>query len=297
MTLDQLKYFYEAAKFQHVGKAAKFVHISPSAISAAIASLESEFDCKLFERPGKSIILTEAGKKLKDEAERLFDQVQSIRGTIQAKPGLLRGHYRLGASHFLATHFLVRTWSELLNHHPELSGDINSLPTAQVLREVVSGVLDLALCFSPFHHPELKQNELYHGKLVVVVRHGHPILKLDSKKAMSELNRLPAVIHKGQPGVELCEAHPIFARYGIAPQIRLSFDSDACAIERVASSNSWSLIPDLVAQSYSKQVKAIRHPSDWNASYFVALVFRSDRERTATVQAVQTQLEVLFAKK
>src|SRR4051812_42523995 len=102
MTLDQLRYFYEAARFEHVGKAAKFVHISPSAISASIATLESELDCQLFDRLGKSIVLTENGKKLKEEAEKIFDQVASIQTNVRGKAGHLSGDYRLGASHFLA---------------------------------------------------------------------------------------------------------------------------------------------------------------------------------------------------
>lgn len=295
MTLDQLRYFYEAARFQHVGKAAKFVHISPSAISAAIASLESELDCKLFDRMGKSIVLTDTGRRLKEEAEKLFDQVAAISGTIQGKAAQLRGNYRLGASHFLASHVFTRAWSKLQNHHPELTGEICSLPTAQVLRELVSGTLDLALCFSPFQHPELKQLEIYRGKLVVAVRVRHPLLKSQEKKAILGLSDFPAAIHKGQPGVELCEAHPIFARYKIRPKIRLSFDSDACAVERVASSDSWTMIPDLVAKAFSKQVKVISHPSDWDAAFFVALVFRNDREMNPIIKAVRLQLEDLLA--
>jgi DNA-binding transcriptional LysR family regulator len=296
LTLDQLKYFYEAARFQHVGKAAKFVHISPSAVSAAISTLESEFGCLLFNRTGKSIVLTEAGKRLRDEAEKLFDHVHAIKGTIQDKPALLRGHYRLGASHFLASHYLARAWSGLQNHHPELLGDISSLPTAQVLREVVSGTLDLALCFSPIQHPELNQIHLYRGQLLVAVRNGHPILKVRGKKAISELSNFPAVIHKGQPGVELCEAHPIFARYGILPKIHFSFDSDACAIERVVTSSSWTMIPDIVANAYSKRVKLITHPPDWDAPFFVALVSRKDRATNPAIEAIRLQLENLFAR-
>lgn len=296
MTLDQLRYFYEAARFQHVGKASKFVHISPSAISAAIASLESELECRLFDRVGKSIVLTDTGARLKDEAEKLFEQIAAVKGRIHGKSGQLRGSYRLGASHFLAPHCLTKAWSRLQNEHPALTGEIRSLPTAQVVRELVTGALDFGLCFSPFRHPELQQIEIYRGRLVVAVRAGHPLLKLKGRKSIIGLADFPAVIHKGQPGIELCEAHPIFARYGVSPRIRLTFDSDACAVERVISSDSWTLIPDLVAQAYSKRVKLVSHPSDWDAVYVVALVFRNDRENKPIIQAIRERLEALFLK-
>lgn len=297
MTLDQLKYFYEAARLQHVGKAAKFVHISPSAISAAIASLESELNCKLFDRTGKSIILTDSGKKLKDEAEKLFSQIQAIKGKLQGKFDQLHGNFRLGASHFLSDHFLTRAWCRIQNKHPDLTGEIRSLPTFQVIKEVITGAVEIGLCFSPIQHPELKQIEVHRGKLIVVVRPGHPLLKMQGQKAISELSKHPAIIHKDRPGVELCEAHPIFARYGIVPKINLSFDSDACAIEKVAMSNAWTMIPDLVARGYSKRVKVISHPFDWDASYFIALVFRTDREQNPAIHAMQQELADLFTKK
>ena len=113
---------------------------------------------------------------------------------------------------------------------------------------------------------------------MVALRAGHPLLRRTGSAAIQGLNDLPAVIHKGQPGVELCEAHPIFARYGISPRIRLSFDSDSCAIERVVTSDSWTLIPDLVARAHSRQIKVLRPPVDWDAQYSVSLVFRRDRE-------------------
>lgn len=294
MTLDQLRYFYEAARFQHVGKAAKFVHISPSAISAAISSLESELECRLFDRVGKSILLTDTGSRLKDEAEKLLDRVSGFKSMLRGGVEQLRGHYRLGASPFLAAHILTRAWSKLQNENPELNGEISSLPTALALRELLTGALDFALCFSPFQHPELRQIEIYRGRLVVAVRPGHPLLKTTGKRAVMGLSEFPAVLHKGLPGVDLCEAHPIFARYGITPKIRLAFDNDACAIERVTSSDSWALIPDVVAKAHSKEVKSLSHPTDWDASYFVALAYRTGRERIPVVQAVRSELQRLL---
>lgn len=294
VTLDQLKYFYEAARLQHVGKAAIFVHISPSAISSAISSLESELGCKLFDRTRKSVVLTDAGKRLKDEAEKLLDHVQAIKGVVQGQSNL-NGTYRIGASHFLSSHFLTPAWSKLQSNYQNLVGDICSFPTAQVVRELVLGTLDVGLCFSPIQHPELSQSILYRGRLVITVCLNHVLLKRKGKLDLQELNKFPAVIHKGQPGVELCEAHPVFARYGVRPDIRFSFDNDTCAVERVRSSDSWTMIPDLVARSHSQQVKMINHPSNWDPTYFVALVVRKDREKNPVVQALRVQLENLFS--
>ena len=155
------------------------------------------------------------------------------------------------------------------------------------MRELVTGELDAGLCFSPFQHPELVQTRLHAGQLVVVVRQGHPLLEFSGKESLKKLSSYPAAIHKGQPGVELCEAHPVFEKHGVIPSIRFMFDSDECAIEYVLASDSWTMVPDVVAKAFSKQVRPLKLPSDWDAPYFVALVCRNGRQKHPVIQALQ----------
>src|SRR5262245_37810813 len=106
MTLDQLRYFQEAARYQHVGKAALAARISPSAVSGAVRALEEELGCALFERRGKAVFLTAAGRRLQTAAARLLAQAGALREAVHGQPAGLAGEYRLGASHFLASRVL-----------------------------------------------------------------------------------------------------------------------------------------------------------------------------------------------
>lgn len=277
MTLEQLRYFYEAAKFQHVGKAAQFVHISPSSISSAISAIEEEIGAPLFDRVGKSISLTETGKRLQTESAHLLDQFQSLKLRVTGSDEDLRGHYRLGGSHFLATHVLTDSWNRLQEDYPKLVGEISSLPTAQVISEVVSGQLDFGLCFSPFRHPEVAIEELHQGQLVLAVKNQHPLLQKSAGEAFKALADFPAVIHKGRPGVDLCEDHPIFDQYGIEPDVKFLFDNDDCAIQKVTRSEAWTMLPDVIVEHFSKKMKQINLPKQWSAPYTIALIFRKDR--------------------
>src|SRR5258706_13821678 len=94
MTLDQLRYFLAAARFEHVGNAARSVSISPSAISTAIAALEDELGCPLFRREAKSIILNDQGKYLRIEVEAGFNPLSVIRKNLQGAALPIQGHYR-----------------------------------------------------------------------------------------------------------------------------------------------------------------------------------------------------------
>src|SRR5258706_939554 len=107
MTLDQLRYFLAAARFEHVGRAARSVAISPSAVSTAISALEAELGCQLFRREAKSIILNDQGKYLRAELEAVFDHLSTIRKNLQGAAVSIQGTYRLCASHPLATRALT----------------------------------------------------------------------------------------------------------------------------------------------------------------------------------------------
>ena len=62
MNLLHLEYFRALANIQHVQKTGEYLHVSPSAISAGIRSLEQELGVQLFNRVGRSMKLNDCGK-------------------------------------------------------------------------------------------------------------------------------------------------------------------------------------------------------------------------------------------
>ena len=294
MTLDQLRYFLAAAKFQHIGKAAQFVHISPSAISHAITTLEEEFRCTLFRREGKNIVLNENGKYLKMKVEELLDLTKNIQKDLQGSTLNLQGSFRLGASHFLSSRYLGRAWTTLQKNHKKLEVELCSMNTAQVISEVLAGTLDFGLCFSPLRHPELVQVDLFKGQLQIAARKGHPIFKQSKKIGLKSLSDHPAIVHKAAPGVDVCETHPVFDKYGIVPDMQCLFDSDDYAIENLTHSNSWALIPDVVIQSCATKLRSLPLPRDWDAPYTISTVVRSHRSDNQVFALLRETLKSFF---
>ena len=180
MTLDQMKYFLAAAKYQSVTMAGQALHISPSAISAAISKMEEELQCKFFRREKKYIFLNEQGKALQKEFEKVFDTLEMIKTKVGKTDPSLQGEFRLGGSHFLSHRYLGLAWNDLQKEHKALRAELLSMHTALALSEIVKGTLDFSLCFSPQQHPDFIQKELFKGTLRIAVRKQHPILKLPS---------------------------------------------------------------------------------------------------------------------
>jgi DNA-binding transcriptional LysR family regulator len=293
MTLDQLRYFLAASKFEHVGKAARSVHISPGAVSTAILALEEELGGELFRRHRRRIYLNPRGKYLREQAEQLMERLNVIRGKLQSGRVEIQGSYRLGGSHFLASRFLAGAWTDLLRENALLSGEVCALATASVISEVLRGAMDFGLCFSPLTHPDLHAIVLRRGHLLLTVGRRHPLLRVRSRLDLARLSAYPAAIHKSAPGVDVCDSHPNFARYGIVPNIAFMFDSDDLAIENLKESRAWSLLPDIVIRR-SEHLAALPHPADWRAPYDVALVCRKAQQHDVVFQMLRRKLEARF---
>lgn len=90
LNYHHLRYFFAVAEQGGIKRASEFLKISPPTLSAQVSELESFLETKLFIRENKRMILTEAGRLVRDYAERIFlfgdEMVEVIRrGTV---PGI-----------------------------------------------------------------------------------------------------------------------------------------------------------------------------------------------------------------
>ncbi len=287
MTLDQLRYFAAVATYQHVGRAANAVAISPSVISASISSLEEELNCELFRKRGRGIELTPDGERLLEKSRTILSGVDGLKAEMKREPESLSGRYRLGASHFLSSRLMFQGWHELQKKHPRLVVDMHSMNTVHAIAEVLSGRLDLAVCIGPLKHPALSEYPLHRGDLVVVVRKGHPVLEKSQRDQIRFLAEHPAVIHKSSQGVDVCETHPVFDRLGFQPKIDIYFDSDDIAVQTVLLSDRWSFLPDAVASSHAEKLSVIRLPrTAGTAPYHISALIHRERGNDRVLQAL-----------
>lgn len=292
MTLDQLKYFTAVATYQHVGRAANAVAISPSVISASISSLEEELKCELFRKRGRGIELTADGERLLERTKAILSSVDGLKTDMKREPESLSGRFRLGASHFLASRHLFDGWNALHKQHPRLVADLHAMNTVHAIAEVLSGRLDVAVCCNALKHPDLTETILQRGELVVTVRKGHPILKKAQREQIRFLAEQPAVIHKSSQGVDICETHPVFDRLGFQPKIDIHFDSDDIAVQALLASDRWSFLPDVVVSWHPDKLQIIRLPRvAGTAPYHIGALVHRERATDRVLQALVQSLK------
>src|SRR5262245_58179050 len=98
MTFRQLEVFLAVARARSYRRAAEALHTSQPALSQHIRDLEIELNVKVFDRLGRSVALTEAGRLLETHALRVFDALEGAREAIGELQGLQRGSLVVGAS-------------------------------------------------------------------------------------------------------------------------------------------------------------------------------------------------------
>lgn len=276
MKIDQLQYFVETARRQHIGQAARFLNISPSAISHSIAALEDEFGRTLFEKVGRQIKLTNHGKMLLDRAEFLLEEIGRLHEDLSSEQSTMRGHYRIAATHVLCSDFLVPAWVKIQKDNPILTSSIQTLRSGDIISKVISGEIDMGICFSPQSGPNFEQEVIHEGQLVLAFARKHPFLR---DRKIEDLNIYPSIAALSAQGIENCENHPMYQKFRIQPKLINMYDSYDIAITMLLNSHAWTLLPDVIAQKYSSKIE-IYTPKSWNAPYKISAVWPKFRVRT-----------------
>ena len=154
-------------------RAAESLHISQSAVSQAVASLESKLDAPLIIR-GKELKLTAAGKRLFDHAVEVFrDEQQALEDILQLKEGKSET-LSLAMSASINRFYGPELISAYYSLNPQSSMKVAEMPSRSIIYAVLSGNAELGL--GPFqkHMPAFDTIALYNDSRHLVVSPKHP---------------------------------------------------------------------------------------------------------------------------
>jgi LysR family transcriptional activator of nhaA len=105
LNFNHLRYFWAVAHEGSLTRAAERMNLSQSALSVQIQKLEHQIGHPLFERVGRRLELTEAGKIALDYADTVFDAGRELMSTLQGRPETSRQALRVGALATLSRNF------------------------------------------------------------------------------------------------------------------------------------------------------------------------------------------------
>jgi len=199
MTLDQLRVFIAVAERGHVTRAAEELGISQSAASATIATLESRYRTKLFDRVGRGIELTETGRLFLREARAVLDRASLAKSVLEDLAGLSTGEVAIAASQTIATYWLPRRLSAFHRANPGVRLNVVIRNTREVESAVVEGEVNIGLVEGPTQHPALIRQHVDQDSLVLVVASDQPPLPVNAMGRL-DLRAITWVIREAGSG-------------------------------------------------------------------------------------------------
>lgn len=145
MELRTLRYFLEIAREENMTKAAERLHVSQSALSRQVKSLEEELGKRLFIRHSFRIELTPEGILLRKRAEDILQMVDKTTEEFQALDDDLHGDIFIGCAESEAMKRLAELLAELHRLHPGIHYHLKSGNTADIAGDLDKGLLDFAV--------------------------------------------------------------------------------------------------------------------------------------------------------
>ena len=132
MDLTTLRYFVEIAREENMTRAANRLHISQSALSKRLASLEERLDTKLFRRRSFSIELTDEGRRLHERAQELLQLHDKIESEFRDLHEPLGGTLAFGMAESRSVRLIAQAVRRLKESAPKLLCRIESGDTEQI---------------------------------------------------------------------------------------------------------------------------------------------------------------------
>jgi len=147
LNFNHLQYFWAVAHEGNLTRAAQRLHVSPSAVSVQIQKLEHQLGQSLFERRGRQLALTEAGRIALDHADSIFATGRELESTLR-ESRRERQVLRVGAQATLSRNFQL-SFIEPLLARDDVELVLRSAPLPDLLRSLEAHSIDVALATTP----------------------------------------------------------------------------------------------------------------------------------------------------
>jgi LysR family transcriptional regulator, transcriptional activator of nhaA len=245
LNYNHLRYFWAVAQDGNLTRTAARLNLSQSALSVQIRKLEQRLGHLLFERRGRQLHLTEAGRIALDHADAIFATGDELLGTL-TQTGAVRQALRIGALATLSRNFQMSFLQPVIGR-----SDIEIVLRSGSPAELLTGLQSLKL------DVVLTNQAPVSDALAAFISH-----KLSEQSA--SLVGVPHLVGSKQPIVDLLARHPVILplsdggvrtgfnalidRLGVRPQIAAEVDDMAMMRLLVRAGVGLAVLPPIVVR-------------------------------------------------
>ncbi len=178
METQNLRAFALVAETGSFSLAAEKLHLTQPAISKRVALLEQQLDCELFDRIGRHIRLTEAGRALLPHAARIEQELQYAEQSVRDLSGDVAGTLRLATSHHIGLHRLPPVLSEYSREYQQVNIDIDFMDSERAYELITQGKIDLAVVtLAPEDNAQFIRHTVWRDPLEFMVAPDHELAR------------------------------------------------------------------------------------------------------------------------
>ncbi|GMV51709.1 MAG: transcription regulator LysR family protein [Nitrospira sp.] len=283
MELRQIQYFMAVAVHQNFTRAAEQVHVSQPSLSVQVAGLERELGTRLFDRLGRTVVLTQAGELFRPHAERILREVDQATQAVQELTGSQRGRLVIGTLSTVNSYLIPPLVSRFKRQFPFVHLQVHAQPSSDIVNGLFANRLDMGICLLPLDDPRLTVIPLFEERLALVAP---PHMAIGRPRTrMQDLTQLPLVLMP----VDYCLRKMVeaeCAKVGVLPNVVLEMSSPEGILQAVAEGTGATILPELYVRArLSGTALQLIELYDPTPRHVVGLAYLSKRHRSQAAES------------
>ncbi len=180
MEIRQLTYFVEIARLGSYTQAAKKLFVSQSSLSKAARRLAEEIGTPLFEPKLKKPVLTHAGRRLFESAQRIIAEYEGILAELWGPPGACMGRVTVGIPPLICTRFFAPIIAGFRELYPGIEVSVTEKGAKSIQDAVDQELLEVGIVILPVYDGRFEVTPLFDDEVVLVVAACHPLAGRES---------------------------------------------------------------------------------------------------------------------
>ncbi|MEO6198278.1 MAG: LysR family transcriptional regulator [Dehalococcoidia bacterium] len=284
MDFGQIEAFVQVAGNRSFSRAAEVLQLTQPSITARIQALEREMGEELFERGGRGVGLTDAGRIFLPYADRILQSLQEAKDAVEEVRHVQAGSLRVGAAITISTYVLPGILHRFTQEFPGVDVVVRTGRSEQMLNMLLTDEVQVAIVRT-LAGPDLDEVTLYEDHIVLVAYPDHTFART-RRATIAEAAREPIVLFdRGSSYYGMI--HDLFRKASVIPNVAMELDSLEATKRMVEEGMGVALVPRVTAERELAagtlveveltDIPPIRRP--------ISLIVRRNRKRSRTVQA------------
>lgn len=241
VNIENVEAFVYVIHYGSFNKAAEALYLSQPSVTARIQSLERDLDCRLFDRQGKAVRITEEGKRFLPYAQQLLLTYQKGKLHVNRKKSLPE-EIKIGCTVTVSNYVVPELLPRLTALFPNTHYKFVTGKTDEIVGKVLNKEVDIGFVRG-VNHPNLHSVKFCEDPISLYVYENHPFIGME-RLSVELIARQPLVFFECG-ALDWLRIHRIFENLDHPPNIRIQTDNSEMAKRLVLGKTGISFLPGL----------------------------------------------------